>query len=207
MKKTIVPFLVMLVLCLAACSHSSSSSSDESDGSASPTSTEQAVITEMNFARTRPKEYVAQRLVPQQTNPTLSGSDSSTFQDALAEGIDQMSAMTAFGGLSFGSGLYKAAQSWVKTQGAGTSTGHDPKLYERMEKYCSFTAAAENIAYGYSTAEDIVAALLIDDKVSDRGHRTNLLNGSYTHAGASIGSHGYYEVMCCIDYAGGYSEK
>ena len=217
MIKRIIPFLAVLVLFCVACSHSSSGDGgDAGSDSASPTETELAVIAEMNFARTRPQEYVNQRLVPQQTNPTIlrSNTNRSEFDTCLQECITEMQGMSPRGSLSSGIGLYRAARDWVQVQGKGThstDTGHDPNLYQRIQKYCTYTRAGENIAYGYSTPEEIVMALLIDDGVADRGHRKNILetdgHGPYTHAGVSIGSHGYYTVMCCIDYASGYAEK
>ncbi|MBP5156416.1 MAG: CAP domain-containing protein [Treponema sp.] len=238
MKKVVGLGLLLAALLFASCSHSSSSSSDgggntysgggttgtdqgtgtggssSSSGTTSavtPTEMEAAVLTEMNFARTNPQGYVNARLVPQRTNPTVNLSGTSTYQSALEECISQMNAMTPIGSLSLGAGLYKAAREWVVTQGAGTTTGHDPNLGSRISKYCNWTSRGENLAYGYSTAEAIVIALLVDDGVGDRGHRKNILetdnHGPYTHAGVSIGSHARYNIMCCIDYAGGYSDK
>lgn len=227
MIKRIVPFLAALLLLLAACSHSSGggggggAAESGGDSSATPTATELAVITEMNFARTRPAEYVIQRLVPQQSHPTLmrDNINAADFQAALAECIAQMNVMTPIGSLSAGNGLYKAAREWVQKQGAGSSTGHQSGWDNRVRKYVTATVVGENISYGYSTPEEIVAALLIDFGPNNtlRGHRCNILEltdtngrtyGPYTHAGVSIGSHGAYNIMCCINYAGGnYADK
>jgi uncharacterized protein YkwD len=206
-------FLPLLILVFASCTFSAEGSIGSSDttGSSSGTGTastgagtatelEQAVITEMNLARTSPRDYVTQRLQP------LVSSSSGSYLAALNECISQMNSMAAVGSLSFGNGLYKAAKEWVDTQGAGTSTGHDTNLYPRIRKYCSYTKAGENLAYGYSTAKDIVVALLVDNGVQDRGHRKNILDKDYTHVGVSIGSHGRYSTMCCMDFAGGYSD-
>ncbi len=186
-----------------------------------PSALELAVITEMNFARTEPQRYVTERLVPQRTNPTFKNFDSTTFDTYLEECIAQMNAMTPLTPLTFGAGLYKAAQDWVAIQGQGTTNqvpdvGHfsaDGRSTPgtRASVYCNYTAEGENISYGCTTAEDIVASLLVDDNFQTRGHRYNILemNGyhHYTYTGATIGSHGYYRTMCVIEYADGYSEK
>ena len=49
----------------------------------------------------------------------------------------------------------------------------------------SYSAAGENIAYGYPTAESVLAAWLASD-----GHRANIENGSFTHHGVGLaGTH------------------
>ena len=213
MRKTAISFCVAAALLFAAglvsCADSSSSDSGSGssivDSKAEASEAEKAVITEMNYARTKPAEYVSKKLQP------LVSSSSGTYLTALNECISQMNSMSALGELSYGQGLYVAAKEWVVEQGKGTSTGHDPNLYDRISKHCTWTSAGENIAYGYDGAEAIVIALLVDDGVSDRGHRKNILemdgHGPYTHAGAAIGSHAGYSTMCCIDYAGGYADK
>ncbi len=212
MRKTAIAFLAVLALLFSAglISCSDSTSSDSGSGSsvdvdAVASDSEKAVITEMNYARTKPGEYVTKKLQP------LVSKSSGSYLTALNECISQMNAMTAIEELSYGQGLYVAAKEWVEEQGKGSSTGHQSGWDSRIGKYCSYTTAGENIAYGYDSAEAIVIALLVDDGVSDRGHRKNILemdgHGPYTHAGAAIGSHGEYGTMCCIDYAGGYADK
>jgi uncharacterized protein YkwD len=65
-------------------------------------------------------------------------------------------------------------------------------------------SAGENINYGNDDARRIVASLLIDDGVPSRGHRRNLLNGTFKFVGVSIGPHPVYGHMCVIDFAGSY---
>ena len=130
MKKTATAFLAVMALLLAlataACSNSSSGGGSgptygggsAGDGNVTATEAELAVITEMNYARTKPQEYVSQRLQP------LVSSSSGTYLTALNECISQMNAMSPLRELAFGQGLYKAAQEWVAEQGKGSSTGH-----------------------------------------------------------------------------------
>ena len=212
MKKTAFAFFAALVLFftagLVSCADSTSSDSGDSssvDSNATATDAEKAVITEMNYARTKPAEYVTKKLQP------LVSKSSGSYLTALNECISQMNSMPARGELSYGQGLYLAAKEWVNEQGKGSSTGHQSGWDSRIGKYCSYTKAGENIAYGYNSAEAIVIALLVDDGVDDRGHRKNILElggyGPYTHAGVAIGSHARYDTMCCIDFASGYAGK
>jgi uncharacterized protein YkwD len=63
------------------------------------------------------------------------------------------------------------------------------------------------LAYGYDETRNIVTALLIDDGVPSRGHRTNLLNGRFNVVGVGVGLHQVYRHMCVMDFAGSYDSK
>ena len=46
--------------------------------------------------------------------------------------------------------------------------------------------------------------LLVDDGVSSRGHRTNLMNPASKFSGVASGPHSRYNDMTCVTYAGSY---
>jgi uncharacterized protein YkwD len=60
------------------------------------------------------------------------------------------------------------------------------------------------MTFGPATAHDVVAALLIDDGIADRGHRKNILDPEVGVVGISCGPHKSYRVMCDIVHAGGF---
>ena len=104
--------------------------------------------------------------------------------------------------------LTKAASDHQKDQsetGKTGDTGEDnSNLKERIERYGEWQVRiAENIAYGNSSARQIVIFLLIDDGVKSRGHRENMLDPAYKTVGVSFGKHPVYSTMCVIDFAGG----
>ncbi len=201
--------------------HFSSAATTDYTTDPNPTTLEQAVLNEMNFARAHPQLYVTQRLEPLKngSNIHVDWSTTGTFLTTLQECINEMNAMSPIPELQWGGRLKMSAMEWVTIQGAGTGLedhGHDRNTWDRMSKYCSYNAAGENLAYGYPTAEDIVIGLLVDDGVANRGHRYNILDyapkgkdhaGQYTHAGVAYGTHAsLYNCMCAINYANGYSE-
>jgi uncharacterized YkwD family protein len=57
----------------------------------------------------------------------------------------------------------------------------------------SYQAAAENIAQGQRSAEEVVQAWM-----NSEGHRANILNGSYTHIGVGYQENGHYWTQMFI---------
>ena len=81
-------------------------------------------------------------------------------------------------------------------------------MSQRFAVYGQFISTiGENIAYGTTGAEDIVLQLFIDDGVSGRGHRTNIMKPEFNVMGASSGGHLTYNSMTCIGYAGGFTSN
>ena len=68
------------------------------------------------------------------------------------------------------------------------SDGSSP--YDRISRHGKWSgSAAENIAYGMSEAEEVVASWIVDDGVASRGHRNNIFKREFTTAGVGIGAH------------------
>ena len=81
-------------------------------------------------------------------------------------------------------GLAKAAQELMEEQQRTGGLGHVSRKgttpQKRIEKYGVWDiCSSEDIAYGSINARQIVASLLIDDGVPNRGHRQNILNPLY----------------------------
>jgi hypothetical protein len=108
--------------------------------------------------------------------------------------------------------LSRAATDHQKDQEKTGNTGHNGSdrsdLKIRIERYGTWQdRIAENIAYGNTSARQIVIFLLIDDGVANRGHRTNLLHPAFKNVGIACGKHPVYRTMCVMDFAGGVIEK
>ncbi len=105
-----------------------------------------------------------------------------------------------------------AASDHRQDQGKTGKTGHagsdGSNMQQRIERYGMWQKRiAENIAYGNTTARQVLIFLLIDDGVKNRGHRKNLLHPAFHLVGVSFGSHPVYETMCVMEFAGGVIEK
>jgi hypothetical protein len=180
---------------------------------------EKSVLTEINKARTNPKEYATKlkeyRKFYSGKYVEIPGKTKQITNEGILacdEAIDYLENVKSLPPLKISSGLSKAAKLMVNDQGTKGNIGHNgsngSSPFDRMNLFGSWqNIAGENISYGKSTAEEIVFQLLIDDGVSGRGHRINIFNREYTITGIGFGVHKKFNYMCVIDFAGGYTEK
>lgn len=108
-------------------------------------------------------------------------------------------------------GLSKAARDHVKDQSKSGRIGHtgsdNSNFEKRIDRYGTWgVSIGENIAYGCSSARQIIIYLLIDDGVKDRGHRKNLLKGEFKMIGVASGKHPEYDYMHVMDFAGAFTD-
>lgn len=177
---------------------------------------EKDVILEMNKARSNPALYAELYITPRTKK-----FDGKIYNDSIVtnegitvvnECISYMKKSKALPVLNPEKGLSLAAQYHSSTQGETNQTGHtgvdgsDP--FSRIKKYGTFKTAGENIDYGAKSGRDIVVQLLIDDGVSSRGHRKNIMNKDFSSTGVGYTKkHKTYGSVCVITYASGYMEK
>lgn len=96
--------------------------------------------------------------------------------------------------------LFKIAEGHAIKSGKSGHAGHqgfDARFKPVMKKYNS---VAENCAYGYDQAIDIVLRLLIDKDIKDLGHRVNMLSPDFNSIGVSIKPHKTYRFNCVMDF-------
>jgi uncharacterized protein YkwD len=180
---------------------------------------EKDVITETNKVRANPQSYISmmeeykQRFIGNRIQlPQRKFMITKEGVAAVDEAIAFLRKQPPVSELSPSKGISLAARDHVNDQGTAGSFGHrgtdrsDP--FVRMERYGKWrVTGGENIAYGYTTAKDIVMQLIIDDGVPLRGHRVNMFNPDFRVAGVAYGNHKVYRFMCAISYAGGFDEK
>ena len=179
---------------------------------------ERQVIIEINMMRNDPPGYALRYLVPIRKYyhnkivqfPGEIGISTVEGLRALDECIKELQTNKSLLPLSPKKGLVLAARDHAKDFERTGKTGHTGSdgstIRDRLNRYGRWQISiGENIAYGHEDARKIVTSLLIDDGVSSRGHRRNLLNGTFKFVGVAVGQHRGHRYMCVIDFAGAYN--
>lgn len=171
------------------------------------------VFEEMNQVRQNPEAYaskVEDMLSQFEGNVLLKGNNRIMTREgtnAVQECVDFLKTCPSSPALTWSEPLASAAQTHVDDIGPKGITGHNGSdgstMQSRIEQFCQWNITlGENIDFGNITGEDIVKALLVDDGVASRGHRTNIMKAEFLFAGAAFGNHERFGTMCVIDYAG-----
>jgi uncharacterized protein YkwD len=209
--------LCCLLLSLTFAPSRSSARQLTSTKGAAAAALEQEVLKEINLARTRPAEYAAylEQLRPyfngkEYRRPGMPGLLTQEGTQALDEAISFLRAARPAPALSSSQGMCSGARELVKDQAGTDTTGHrgaDGSFCEqRTQRFGTWKEPiGENLSYGNDTARERVLTLLIDDGVSNRGHRNRLLDASFRVAGIACGDH-KLGAMCVITLAGGFND-
>ncbi|UTC75416.1 CAP domain-containing protein [Treponema sp. OMZ 792] len=180
------------------------------------------VLIELNRVRSNPKKYAEEEIKPRLKLfegklykvpgeiPILTNEGA----PAVRECIDVLMKTKPMGTLELEKGLSLAAQ-WLaddqaKTGQAGHYGSDGSSPFDRMNRYGKrLITAGENCAYGPKTGREIVAQLLIDDGVPDRGHRINILKKEFKKVGIGYNDTGKapYGAVSVMDFAGDYISK
>ena len=96
--------------------------------------------------------------------------------------------------LKLEAGMSKACEDHVIQTGPVGHVGHDgtdgSQPWDRLDKYGNWqNIVAESLSYGHTTGKGVVAQLLVDDGVSSRGHRYNMMNPNHLVTGIFSGMH------------------
>ena len=161
-----------------------------------PSNISQQIIDELNLARQNPKGYI----------PILQGASSirSYSPSEVAETIRFLqSAIPCTNTLVSIPTLERVAQDWVNTQGPTGNLGHGD-FSRRISGIGTYKSIAENIQYGFSTARDIVIALIVDQGIPGKGHRINIFNCNFNQIGVAQGYHSKFQVMTSMIFAQGF---
>ena len=181
---------------------------------------ERGVLDELNRVRSNPQDYAAgldREMQYYQGNLFRRPGDESALQTregaaAMREAIRVLRQTKPMATLRPSPGMTLGARDHVKDQaprGLMNHTGTDGSTaWDRVSRYGDWKSKiSENMTFGPATPHDIVAALLIDDGIYDRGHRKNVLDPDVKTVGIACGPHKALRVMCDMVQAGGFVER
>lgn len=184
-----------------------------------PTSFETEVVAALNVARQQPASLIPplQAMLPNFHGNMLMRDEKPSLvtiegAPAVQEAIDYLKTATACGALSWNAGLARAARDLVADQSVNGKTGHfasDGSFTDtRVNRYGEWrNRLGENINYGSDTPGAVALDTIIDDGVSDRGHRATLFDCAYRVVGVACGDHPWYRRMCVTVFAEGMTER
>ena len=180
---------------------------------------ERGVLDELNRVRSDPQDYAAsleRDLQYYHGNLFRRPGDDSALETregtaAVREAIRVLRQTKPVGALHTSAGMTLGARDHVKDQaprGLMNHKGTDGSMaWDRVSRYGDWkTKINENMTFGPTTPHDVVAALIVDDGISDRGHRKNILDPDVKWIGISCGPHKILRVMCDMVEAGGFIE-
>jgi hypothetical protein len=170
---------------------------------------EDAVLEEVNFARTHPADYARELRDEEFSGHRGRGWSGVAGQDpeALEDAIDFLERQAPLPPLRGDRRLAASANDHTSVQGPRGELGHGgpggSAFSQRLRREGVWAGlAAEAISYGYDRPQDVVRQLVIDSGVANRGHRRDIFGRSYQVAGVSCGRHSVWGSMCVIDFAG-----
>ena len=212
----ILRFLLLVLLFIPAIGFSQSPKAGDAEF-LSPL--EHSVIHEINRARTAPKDYAS--LLEQYKKYydkkllKLPGETPILTKEGvggLVEAVRYLRSVKPILPLNASKGMSLGARDHVKDQGSSGLAQHKGRdgsqVWDRVNRYGTWEESiAENIACGSDKARSIVIFLIVDDGVSNRGHRKDIFNPDFRVIGVAFGRHATYRTICVITFAGGYNEK
>jgi uncharacterized protein YkwD len=179
-----------------------------------PSAQEIAVFQALNALRQDPASYIgilqSQRRLYRGNLLIEPGGVNVQTQEGIAAVDEAIAALRAVphppGGLEFSPGLAASAAQLVRENGARGLTGHEgpggedlPHRVSRAGKWSG--SIGEDISFGDADPTGVIVQLLVDDGVSNRGHRRELLDPRWHYVGISCGPHSVYQRMCVLDFA------
>lgn len=180
---------------------------------ASAATRNEAVLAEINFARTHPAQYGRQL-----EHAALRGGPEGLSEigneevGALADALAFLARQRPLPPLEESAGLDAAARAHALAQGRTDEVGHvspdGATLSDRLHEHGVWAGlSGEDISYGYERPGDIVRQLIVDSGVPDRGHRQNIFGAHYQAVGVACAPHRQYGAMCVIDFGGAFVKR
>ncbi len=180
---------------------------------------EQAVIDEINLARTNPSEYIKfledfKKYYRGREIHYPDGVVLVTIEGGgtLDEAIAFMRTLKPLPPMELRQGMVRAARDHlddlVKTGKSGHTGSDGSKAGDRLDRYGRWTdSLGEDIVYFSRAAREDVISLIIDDGVGTRGHRKNIFQPNFRAIGIALSQPMKTGTICVVTFAGGYQDK
>lgn len=91
--------------------------------------------------------------------------------------------------------MYGYAKCFAEESGTSGNVGHVRDKCRTMDK-----GYGECCSYGYGKGKNIILQLLIDEGISNLGHRKICLSDWFTSVGVSIADHKIWEKCAVLDF-------
>lgn len=179
---------------------------------------EQAILDEINMARTNPQKYIQyleeyKKLfkgnIAYLPKSVMLATNEGTA--AVDDAISYLKSVSTLKPYIFSTGLNKVVSLHMKDLVENPALSHKSKdggdLYSRLTKVGSVDGNyAENITFKAETARAVVLTMLIDDGVKSRGHRKNILSPMYKVIGIAFAKGKPGDNLCIVDFTEGFSD-
>src|SRR5258708_3261671 len=142
--------------------------------------------------------------VPIQTNEGVSAAREA---EGAVRAQRPLNALTLSGGLT--QSARDQANDQQRTGGVGHTSSDGSTTVTRIQRYGTWHVTYdENIDYSPMVhGSDVIQNLLIDDGVTDRGHRRNIFDPLVKVVGIACGPHPRFGSVCVIVQTGGFTPK
>jgi FtsZ-binding cell division protein ZapB len=151
---------------------------------------EKNTLVYLNLARMYPNKFADIELKKHYGDRYYNSSKLNSYENSLKATLLKMNPLHK---LTFSSEMYSGAKCFSDESNQYGLVGH-------ARKNCSKNFYGECCSYGYGDGLGIIIQLLIDDGVSNLGHRLICLGESYQSVGVSINSHPRYTNCCVLDF-------
>jgi uncharacterized protein YkwD len=180
---------------------------------------EEQVLAEINLARSNPMQYATYvtEFRRQYIGNEIRFADGNFLVTnegvaAVDEAIQFLRSARAQGPLEARTGLIMAARSHLedllKTGRSGHKGSDGSSVEDRFNRFGAWSdSVGEDIVYHTRSPRENVISLIIDDGVSNRGHRKNIFKPTFSVVGIALGSEIHTRKIGIITFAGGYIDK
>ena len=179
---------------------------------------EKQTLDEINFARTKPSEYLKLLLEfrGNYKGKEIHFPDGSILVTnegvaALDDAINFLRGVKPAPPLEVREGMIEAARVHATDLVTNNRSGHQgsdgSKPQDRFSRYGTWNnTVGENIVYDSRNSRSDVMLMLIDDGTANRGHRKNLFKGDFGVIGIATGKRPDSSAISVITFAGGFNE-